>query len=185
MKFPEYCSFEKIKITTHFQKKLWKVLVFLGKFAALSLPLHFLLWANFDAAYMQTFVAKAVERLLLYSGIEVSRNGMLLAMNTKTGALTVEVIKDCIGWKSILALFGLIFATPKIAFKKRILGFLAGAPVIFLGNLLRIYATVCFTVFRGVEFWEITHTYLWQEGLMALVIATWYLWLNICKSSRS
>lgn len=171
------------KIKTPFQKKLLKVLVFLVTFAALSLPLHFLLWVNFDATPVQDFVAKTVEKMLVSSGVEVSRNGLFLSMVTKTGPLTVEIIKDCVGWKSILALFGLIFATPDIALKKRVFGLIAGAPIIFAGNILRIYATISVTVFNGLEFWEVTHTYLWQDGLILLVIATWYIWLRICKNT--
>lgn len=173
------------KIKTPFQKKLWKIFVFLAKFSFLSLPLHFLLWVNFDATALQVFVANAVKALLLASGIIVSGNGTFLSMATKTGALTVEIIKDCVGWKSVLAFFGLVFATPAISLKNRMLGLAAGAPIIFLGNILRIYATILATVWKGTEFWEITHTYLWQEGLIILVILTWYLWLNICKRSRN
>lgn len=173
------------KINTPFQKKLLSIFVFLVKFAALSLPLHFLLWVNFDASQVQDFVANAAGQLLLSSGVEVSRNGLFLSIPTKTGPLTVEIIKDCVGWKSILALFGLIFATPNIIVKKRVFGLIAGAPIIFIGNILRIYATIYVTVLKGLEFWKVTHTYLWQEGLILLVIVTWYIWLRICKSGRS
>ncbi len=173
------------KIKTPFQKKLLKIFVFLIKFAAFSLPLHFLLWVNFDATQVQLFVADFVKKLLALNGIVVLQNETVLSIATKTGPLTVEIIKDCVGWKSILALFGLIFATPDIVMKKRILGFAAGVPVIFIGNILRIYATIYITVSGGLEYWDITHTYLWQEGLIALVIATWYIWLKICKNRRS
>lgn len=175
----------KLKIKTPFQKNLLRIFIFLVKFAALSLPLHFLLWINFDASQVRDFVANAVEKLLLSSGVDVSRNGLFLSMPTKTGPLTVEIIKDCVGWKSILALFGLIFATPNISIKKRVFGLIAGAPIIFMGNILRIYATIFVTVLKGLEFWEVTHTHLWQDGLILLVIITWYIWLRICKSSHS
>lgn len=167
------------KIKTPFQKKLLRIFVFLVKFAALSLPLHFLLWVNFDASRVQLFVAGLIEKLLLSSGVEVIRNGVILGMQTKTAPLTVEIIKDCVGWKSVLALLGLIFATPNITFKKRILGAVVGAIIVFLGNILRIYSTIYVTVLKGTAFWEITHGFLWREGLMLLVILTWYTWLKI------
>ena len=170
------------KIKTPFQKKLLNIFIFLALFAALSLPLHFLLWINFNATPVQIVVANTVGWMLDASGIAVSQNGLFLSAATKTGPLTVKIIKDCVGWKSMLALFGLIFATPKIEMKKRIAGLAAGVPVIFLGNLLRIYATMYVTVYGGLEYWEVTHTYLWQEGLIFLVIATWYVWLRICNS---
>lgn len=173
------------KIRTPFQKKLLNVFIFLSLFAALSLSLHVLLWLNFDATPVQLIVAGSVKRMLEASGVDVVQNGLLLSVATKTGPLTVRIIKDCVGWKSILALFGLIFATPGIKMKKRLLGLAAGAPVIFLGNLLRIYATIYATVVGGLKYWDITHTYLWQEGLIILVIATWYVWLRICNSRRS
>lgn len=173
------------KIKTPFQKKLLNIFIFLALFAALSLPLHFLIWLNFDATPVQAVVAGGVKWLLEASGVAVSQNGLSLSMLTKTGPLTVRIIKDCVGWKSVLALFGLIFATPKIEMKKRIAGLIVGAPVLFLGNLLRIYATTYVTVSGGLEYWEVTHTYLWQEGLIFLVIATWYIWLRMCKNSRS
>ncbi|MBU4301049.1 MAG: archaeosortase/exosortase family protein [Nanoarchaeota archaeon] len=173
------------KIKTPFQKKLLNIFIFLTAFTALSLPLHFLLWVNFDATPMQVIVASSVKKLLEASGIAVSQSGLFLSMITKTGPLTVQIIKDCVGWKSVLALFGLIFATPKIEMNKRIYGLIAGTPIILAGNILRIYATIYVTVYGGLEYWEITHTYLWQEGLIVLVIATWYIWLRICKNNRS
>lgn len=44
-------------IRTPFQKKLYSAFIFLAKFALLSLPLHFLLWVNFDATPVREFVA--------------------------------------------------------------------------------------------------------------------------------
>ncbi len=184
--FESWNSFNR-RLTKHFnprQKKLWGIFVFLAKFAILSLPLHFLLWVNFDATPVQEFVAKAVNSMLEASGIAAKQAGTFIAVATKTGPLTVEIIKDCVGWKSILALFGLIFATPKIAMRKRIVGLLAGAPAIFILNLFRIWSTVYITVLKGYDFWEITHTFLWQEGLIIAVVAVWLAWMKLYARCR-
>ncbi len=147
--------------------------------------MHFLLWVNFDAAGVQLFVAESTEKLLLASGVGAVRNGTILSMQTTTAPLTVEIIKDCVGWKSVLALIGLIFATPDIAFGKKLIGSIAGAIVVFSGNIVRIYSTIYLTVIKGAAFWEITHGFLWREGLMLIVILTWYAWLKTCKPKRA
>jgi len=154
------------------------IFIFLVKFALLSLPLHFLLWLNFDARPVQEFVAHAVNQMLSLSGIASVQNGATLAVQTVSGPLLVEIIKDCVGWKSMLALFGLISATPKIAMRKRIIGLLVGAPAIFLLNLVRIWSTIYITAIKGYSFWEITHTFLWQEGLMLAVLGVWWVWMK-------
>lgn len=76
--------------------------------------------------------------MLSASGVAVNQTGTFIAVSTITGRLTVEVIKDCVGWKSMLALFGLIFATPDVDMRKRIIGFALGAPFIFAANIFRI-----------------------------------------------
>lgn len=184
--FPGWNAFERrlIKRFTTKQKKLYAIFIFLAKFAALSLPLHFLLWVGFDATAVQEFVARAVNSMLEASGIAAKQTGTFLAVATKTGPMTVEIIKDCVGWKSVLALFGLVFAAPKIAMKKRIIGILIGAPIIFILNLFRIWSTVYITVLKGYDFWEITHTFLWQEGLIIAVVAVWLAWLKFYARRR-
>lgn len=163
---------------TQRQKKLYSIFIFLAKFALLSLPLHFLLWLNFDATPVQEFVAQAVNRMLSLSGVAAVQSGATLAVQTVNGPLLVEIIKDCVGWKSMLALFGLIFATPKIAMIKRIIGLLVGAPAIFVLNLVRIWSTIYITAIKGYSFWGITHTFLWQEGLILAVLAVWWVWMK-------
>lgn len=175
------------KIRTRKQKKLWNVLKFLLKFLVLSIPLHFLIWIDFDAAYLQALVAKIVEFMLHASGIGAVREGSVIYSATKTGDLTVKIIKDCVGWKSILALFGLMFASPgnsPSSLKAKAIGFILRAPLVFAANIFRIYSTIAITVITGLSSWKPVHEFLWEVGLMAVVILIWVQWLRSAEKKR-
>ncbi len=162
---------------TPFQVRLWNALVFLSRFAVLALPFHLILWTNFDAFFLQTIVAKSVFYLLSFSGVFVTQADNFLYVQVPF-LWTVEIIKDCVGWKSFLAFSGLVFAVRAVRLKTRVLGLIVGAHVIFLGNIIRIYTSIYASLVYGTETFPFIHDVLWQWGLMMIVLVAWLCWMR-------
>lgn len=166
------------KMTLH-ERKLWGILVFLVRFMALAIPFHFIIWTNFNAYPLQAIVARAVSYLLDISGAGAA---IVLADNfiyiREPVEWTIEIIKDCVGWKSFLALSGLMFAVRGARMKDRLAGMASAVPIIFFGNILRIYTSIYASLVFGIEKFGIIHDFLWQVGMMALILITWVAWMR-------
>ena len=161
---------------TKFQLKLWDMLIFVSRFLVLALPFYFVLWLNFDAYPLQLMTAKAVSFLLTFLGVGYELNGHFIFIPSVLW--TIEIIKDCVGWKSLMALWGLMFATRGVFYKKTIYGALAGIPLIFVGNAVRIASSVWLAIMFGLDKFTFIHDFLWQWGLIALVLGIWWIWLK-------
>ena len=160
------------------QKKLWNVLVFLVRFLVLAIPLHVLLWLNFDAHPLQVVTVNSVAFLLSIAGVTYEIVDVFLLVDCGSFVWTIEIIKDCVGWKSFMAVFGLMFAVRKVAFSRRMIGVLAALPLIYVGNAFRIFTSIYLSIVYGYEWFDFIHNVLWQGGLIALVIAIWWVWLE-------
>lgn len=165
------------------EKKLWNALVFILRFLSLAIPFHIILWTNFDAYPLQVFVAKAVSYLLALSGANVVQADNFIYLKAPS-LWTIEIIKDCVGWKSFLAFAGLVFAVRGIKIKKRLLGVACGALVIFSGNILRIYTSLYASTIFGIDKFTMIHDVLWQGGMMALILGAWIVWLRLSSGGR-
>lgn len=169
------------KVTKNFskrQKGLWEIFVFLLRFNLLALPLHFFIWLNFNSMPLQEINSILLDKIMSFSSIDYVKDGIYFMINTESGKITAEISKDCVAWKSFLALFGLIFAVRKVKLRKRIYGLLLGLPLIFIGNIIRLYTTFYITAIKGTNIFELVHSFLWQWGLIFLVIGIWYFWLD-------
>ncbi len=160
------------------QKKLWNILVFMLRFLILAIPLHVLLWLNFDAHALQVITANSVAFLLSLAGVTYEIVDVFLLVDCASFVWTIEIIKDCVGWKSFMAVFGLMFAVRKVTFRKRMIGILIALPLIFAGNTFRIFTSIYLSIVFGYEWFDFIHNVLWQGGLIALVIAIWWVWLE-------
>lgn len=159
------------------QKKMWNAFIFLVKFNLLALPLHFLLWSGFDATALQEWTAMMVAPVIRALGPGVTRESFILVIKSGENVFMGRVIKDCVGWKSVLALSGLAFAVRDVKLKRK-LRFLAwGIPVLLAGNVLRLATTFYAGAVYGPEAFALVHEALWQWGLIGLILALWYCWL--------
>lgn len=155
------------------QRRMLRMLIFLARLVALSLPLYLVMWLGLDLYPLQLAAASQSAWLLQALGYQVLRDGTLLTINS---GFVVSIVPDCTGWKSMLFLFALIFAVPGIAMKKRLWGLL-GLPLVWAGNLTRILAGVAAWDLWGVEASLLIHDWLFQAGLVALVLGIWIAWL--------
>ncbi len=160
------------------QKALWNVLVFLLRFLALALPFHVLLWLNFDAHFLQVFTARSVSVLLSVFNVQHTSFDIFLVIPLEDVQWTIEIIKDCVGWKSFLAVCGLVFAVRGVGFQRRIIGVLFALPLIYVGNVVRIFSSIYLTRIFGYASFEVIHGILWQGGMIALILAIWIFWLD-------
>lgn len=157
------------------QERQWKLLQFLARLAALSVPLYMIIALAIDLSALQLAVAGNSAWLLGVMGNQVSQEGVLVGVGTLEGAgFSFTISPDCTGWKSMLFLFGLIFAVPAVACKRRLLGLAAGIPVLWGVNLLRIVSAVYAQQAWGIEAAMVLHDVWWQLGLAAAVLAVWY-----------
>ena len=161
-----------------FQKKLWNIFIFLLRFLVLAIPLHVLLWLNFDAHILQVVTVNSVSFLLSLFNVSHRVIDVFLIVYFGSVPWTIEIIKDCVGWKSFMAVCALIFAVRKVSAKKRIKGILIAAPLIFIGNIFRIFTSIYLSMALGYKWFDFIHNILWQWGLIALVILIWWLWLE-------
>ncbi|RLG13509.1 MAG: hypothetical protein DRN71_04685 [Candidatus Nanohalarchaeota archaeon] len=160
------------------QKKLWDILVFLVRFLILAIPLHVLLWLNFDAHVLQVATVSSVAFLLSLAGVPYEVVDVFLLVDCNSFVWTIEIIKDCVGWKSFMAVSGLMFAVRKVALSRRMIGVLAALPLIYAGNVFRIFTSIYLSIVFGYEWFDFIHSVLWQGGLIALVIVIWWVWLE-------
>jgi len=167
----------KIKRLTREQKKLWNTLQFVLRFTIFSIPLYLVLWLNLSMLPMQYMVADHATWTLSALSFAVTKDNLILSVGAEKPFL-FYIGPDCIGWKSMLCFIALVFASLGVKMKKRILGIVFGIPAIYLGNLARIIIVVLIERSYGLEAALVFHDWLWQAGLMALVLSAWLIWLK-------
>jgi len=163
---------------------MWEVLVFLTRFVLLAAPLHFLLWLNFDATLIQELTASATALFLRILGHVASSNSIDVLITHGAQTYTGTVVRDCVGWKSVMALLGLTFAVRRVPNNQRFHGFLVGTALILTFNIIRLSSTFLAGVIWGPETFELVHTVLWRAGMTLFVFGVWALWLNMTKKAH-
>ncbi|NIO05519.1 MAG: hypothetical protein GTN38_04355 [Candidatus Aenigmarchaeota archaeon] len=158
------------------QKRLWETFFFLIKILVFAIPLYLILTFQGVLYPLQEVVSHNVYLVLRSSGFDVVRDGFLLNIQGENPFVFL-ISEDCTGWKSMLFLTALIVAVPGVLWRKRAVGLIFGIPLIYLGNLLRILLIVHIEQIYGLELANILHDYLWQAGLISLVLVIWVFWL--------
>ncbi len=164
------------------QKKIDKekeVLIFLIKLLVLSIPLYLILWFNVDLSFLQEVITKLLYSFLIFSGVEVKRNGFALVLDR----FFVYVSKDCTGWKGMLFLSALILST-KSSLKQKLLGFVIHIPSFFSFNMLRILLLL-FLGSQSRELFYMLHNFLWQISMVGVVLILWAMWIKFSKNFNS
>jgi len=158
------------------QERLWETFLFLIKVLAFAIPLYLILTFQGILYPLQGMVSHNVYLVLRSLGLQVVRDGFLISIQGENPFIFL-VSEDCTGWKSMLFLTALIIAVPKVLRRKRAIGLIFGIPLIYLGNLVRILLIVHVEQVHGLEFANVIHDYLWQAGLISLVLVIWVFWL--------
>ncbi|MBI4020392.1 MAG: archaeosortase/exosortase family protein [Candidatus Aenigmarchaeota archaeon] len=158
------------------QERLWGVLYFLVRLIILSLPLYLVL-SFADLYALQAMTAGQSAWLLAGMGYAVSHEGPEVLVGGQS-VFRAFISEDSTAWKSMLFLFALVFAVPRVAMRKRLLGLLWGLPLVWIGNLGRVVGIVLVERNYGIEAAMFAHDFLWRVGLVALVLGLWVVWLK-------
>ena len=114
--------------------------------------------------------------LLDIVGIPAQRIGPMIQIPVENGFFGAFIDWDCTGWKSMFALFALIFATD-YPIRKKLYGLLL-LPVIYLINLIRITFMSWFISNYDLAYYEIVHATIWSWGMIAAILILWVLWMK-------
>lgn len=80
--------------------------------------------------------------------------------------------QQCLGIKSILSVFAIIFATPIKSFKKKTRYFLIILPFVFILNIIRIYSTIYLFYFFNLDPY-IVHDISWEILNVLFILLIW------------
>jgi exosortase/archaeosortase family protein len=104
--------------------------------------------------------------------IRFSSSGSSLAL----GGASIEIVPDCTPLMPVAALWIAIFAFPA-SWRWRATGALLGVVLLWLYNLLRIFALIPVLLYRP-QWFEFIHVYLWQTLTLLVVFALFVAWLG-------
>lgn len=145
------------------QKENKKIILFLAKFFAL-----------FFICYGLLFAANPIG---VESGIAQFEAGLIGAQSSENKIAIGEKIfvinESCTGLVSVAILFAIVFALrkPELASKIRI--FIAGAIVLMLLNLARVYIVLYAAINFGFADADFLHSITWV-ATAAIILALWY-----------
>ena len=128
-------KFTKNTGRTQKQKRM-KLLRFLAKFNLFAVPLYLIILTGFTWQPFMQLTQVVSFTALRFIGVDASISNGFIVVPVTNGNFAATVSWDSTGWKSILALFALIFAT-EFPLKKKLKGLLL-LPVIYAVNILRI-----------------------------------------------
>lgn len=157
-------------------KRLIRALVFLFRFNLFAIPLYLMLLSGFQLALLKDITSYTAYGMLKITGIEAEISGSVITVPAEGGFFLASVDWDCTGWKSMLALFALIFATD-FPLRRKMAG-LVLIPAVYIINLIRIWFMFFFVSNFGVAYYSFVHATIWSLGLMAAVLGLWVLWLK-------
>ena len=157
-------------------KGLYRILKFIVKFNIFAIPLYLVLFTGWTWPALQKFIADFIFNALNAMGYNPSINDVLISIPIKNGVWAAVISWDCVGWKSMLALFALIMATD-FKPKRKALGMLL-IPVVFFINLLRILFMFFWVKTFDLAYYQTVHAVIWSWGLILTILVLWFLWMK-------
>jgi|GEM_PF-1536820 len=170
---------------------------FLIKFNLLAIPMYVALFVGINFYPLQMFLTDVVYGTFKSEGYWISRSGITLMLfappassdlSNPPGPPLVETIVmgfDCTAWKTMYAFAALVIATPVAGMRKKLKFILLGSVGLFLINIVRLVTTIKTAYTMGFQYLDITHTFLWREGLIVALLAIWFFWLRNQKNNIS
>jgi len=158
-------------------KLLFRIAKFLVKFNLFALPLYAILLSGYQSAEVVELTAQFVQSLLTAFNIPFERAGLLFSIAVANGNWGAVINWDCVGWKSLLAVFALVMATD-YPMKKKLRGLAVLLPAVYIANLLRIVFLIWFVSAYDIAYFAIVHAIVWSWGLIFLILASWALWMR-------
>jgi exosortase/archaeosortase family protein len=93
------------------------------------------------------------------------------------------VVSECGAIEVMSIFFAAVVAFPTLWWK-RLLGILAGVPIMYLVNILRLTCLAVIGAYDPAMF-RFAHEYLWQAVYIIFVVVVWMLWVEYVVRDRS
>ena len=154
------------------QPRLWETSLFMIKLLAVGIVFRAVILLDPSTWYFQKSLASISAEMLGALGYRFSVQGALLVGEPTSYLIT----RDCLGWKSMAAFIGLVAATGR-GIRRSLKVSVVGVVIIGIANTLRIVSTIILSE-SGLISFDVVHGFLWQWGMTALVLCSWYAWLR-------
>lgn len=138
---------------------------FFVKFIAAFFLLYALLYV-FDLRFLTNFIASVQSQALALTGFPNSLDGSVISI---PGRAVFEVVRECTGLVMIFMLAALLYATRT---KSSLYYFAIFAPLLFVFNVVRLFATFYVGASLGIQAMEVAHVLLWFVDAAAV----FFLW---------
>jgi len=124
-----------------------------------------------------TIQSLATARILAPAAVEVAgpRFGI--------GGTSIQIVPDCTPLFPTLLLIGGMLAFPA-PWRWKAAGVLAGAIVLWLYNMVRIYVLIAVLRFAPAQF-DVIHVYLWQSVTLLAVVGCFLAWIRMSETRES
>ncbi len=152
-------------------KKELILLVFFWNMAIYSIPLvlldkYIIKVPEIFLNYYSIFIAKILDKLNIIYHLE---NNIIKVKN-----IDFLIEQECIGLKSILGMFALIFSTPVYDVNKKIIYSALFLPIVYILNIIRIVSFIYLYYYINADVYFI-HDILWSFFSTFSVIFLWFI----------
>ena len=152
------------------QKKTLKFLAILTALGALTA----IIAPALSKGPAQEITATHTAALLNTLGTHTVQHGTILII----GTTTAQVIPECVGAYSLLAVIALIIATPERSIKQKLTGALIAVPALHSINTARLATSFYTAHIAGISTYNFVHDWLWNSTLTISALALWAIWLH-------
>jgi len=159
----------------HINSKLMEILKFFVKLNILAIPLFIIITTNYQSAFLMD-ITTGTSFFAIKSTMEANIEDNIITIPIDNGVWGARISWDSTGWKSMLALFALIFATD-FSLRKKALGLIL-IPIVYAINIVRIWFMFFAVKIYGVEIFDLIHTVIWSWGLIITILILWVLWMK-------
>lgn len=164
--------------------RLFATLQFLIKLNLFAIPLYIILFLDLTFPPFQSFVKDVALWWLNDMGLAPTASGYLISIPVQHGSWAAFISWDCTGWKSLLALFALVMASPA-TMKSRAKGLAIFLPVIFAANIVRIGFMFFIVKTYGLAYYSLAHAIIWSWGMIAAILVCWLIWMKYFRSENA
>jgi exosortase/archaeosortase family protein len=95
----------------------------------------------------------------------------------QAGNATIEIVPDCTSLMPTMVFWAAVAAFPT-AWRRRAVGLLMGAVVVWAFNLVRVMALIAVLWWMPRHF-KFVHVYIWQAGTLLVVTAMFMYWVRL------
>jgi exosortase len=158
--------------------EFFKKLFFPFLYLIFMIPLPAIIW-NKIAFPLQLFSSYLTEKVVSFLGIPIYREGNIIHL----AQTTLEVVAACSGLRSLITMFALSAALAflsTLSFPRKLILFLAAAPIAIFANMIRLTATAIMATRIGAEaaqgfLHESSGIVVFLLGLSLLIGVNWLL----------